>query len=237
MKTNKRSLVSLVLVLIMVLSLALTGCGQDDASDVGNKNGGETEETSNNGTGTSDSTADADGIEKPDKITIMVDGTLVTQENGRDEFEAKWEELTGIELEIIQPDHDAYSDKIGQTFASGDWPDVILLNSAFYAGYASEGVLWDMTDAWEDSELKASGRIKDEALVEGLKIDAVSTESHLAVVMDASLMSNRHGLTMLAWKLLPTMMSLLQCSMPSPTATLTATELKEIHTHCQVQVL
>jgi len=101
----------------------------------------------------------------------MVDGTLVTKENGRDAFEARWEELTGIELEIIQPDHDAYTDVIGQTFASGDWPDVILLNSAYYAGYASEGVLWDMTDEWENSDLKASGRIKDEALVDGLKID------------------------------------------------------------------
>ena len=47
-------------------------------------------------------------VEKPEKITIMVDGTVFTQANGRAEFEARWEELTGIDLEIIQPDHDAY---------------------------------------------------------------------------------------------------------------------------------
>ena len=40
--------------------------------------------------------------DKPSEITIMVDGTLITQENGRDEFEARWEALTGIDLVIIQ---------------------------------------------------------------------------------------------------------------------------------------
>ncbi len=104
-------------------------------------------------------------------ITMMVDGTVVTKPNGRDAFESTWEELTGAELTIIQPDHDAYQDVMGQTFASGDWPDVVLLPSSFYSAYVGEGILWDMTEAWENSELKASGRVKDEALVEGLMID------------------------------------------------------------------
>ncbi len=99
----------------------------------------------------------------------MVDGTVVTKENGRDAFEAKLEEITGVDIEIIQPDHDAYTDAIGQTFASGDWPDVMLLNSAYYAAYANEGVLWDMTDAYDNSELK--DRIKNPALIEGLKLN------------------------------------------------------------------
>ena len=55
-------------------------------------------------------TSSEDGIEKPEKITIMVDGTVTTKANDRDAFEARWEELTGIDLEIIQPDHDAYMD-------------------------------------------------------------------------------------------------------------------------------
>ena len=42
--------------------------------------------------------------QKPSQITMMVDGTVVTLENGRDEFEARWEALTGIDLVIIQPD-------------------------------------------------------------------------------------------------------------------------------------
>ncbi len=161
----KRKLGSL-LGLFLVFTLLLSGCGSK-TEDV---TGGEVTESTTE-VKTTEAVVVEEETAKPEKITIMVDGTLVTQENGRDAFETKWEELTGIELEIIQPDHDAYSDVIGQTFASGEWPDVILLNSAFYTGYAQEGALWDMTEAYNNSELKSSGRITDEALIDGLKID------------------------------------------------------------------
>lgn len=110
---------------------------------------------------------------KPEKITIMVDGTVTTRANDRDAFEKKWEELTGIELEIIQPDHDAYYDVIGQTFASGveNWPDAMILSSGYYSGYAEEGALWDMTEAWDNSELKASGRVTGEEVIENMKLN------------------------------------------------------------------
>ncbi|MGN1019690.1 MAG: extracellular solute-binding protein [Aristaeellaceae bacterium] len=110
-------------------------------------------------------------VTKPQKITIFIDGTVVTQPNGQAEFKARWEELSGIELEIIQPDHDAYYDVLQQQIASGDWPDVMILSSTYYAAYAKEGVLWDMTDAWEASATKNSGRLKNESVIEGLKID------------------------------------------------------------------
>ena len=110
-------------------------------------------------------------VEKPEKITIFVDGTVPTEPNGQAELIARWEELTGIKLEIIQPDHDAYYDVLQQQIASGEWPDVMILSSTYYSAYANEGVLWDMTDAWENSELKASGRIANEGVIEGLKID------------------------------------------------------------------
>ena len=167
MKTKTNRIMALILALVMVLALA--ACGDSNGGD-------EQAEVKTTKSTSGDEKKDDNGSEMaasnlPEKITIMVDGTLVTKENGREAFEAKWEELTGVELEIIQPDHDAYTDVVGQTFASGAWPDVILLNSAFYAGYASEGVLWDMTDAYANSDLKASGRIKNEALVEGLKLN------------------------------------------------------------------
>ena len=110
-------------------------------------------------------------VKKPEKITMMVDTTVFTQANGRDLFEARWEELTGIDLEIIQPDHSAYYDVLQQTIASGEWPDVMILSSTYYSSYAAEGVLWDMTDAWEASDLKASGRFVGDSVIEGLKID------------------------------------------------------------------
>ena len=78
-------------------------------------------------------------------------------------------ELTGIDLQIIQPDHSQYYDVLGQTIAGGDWPDVVLLGSTYYASYAAEGVLWDMTEAYDNSELKE--RITDQSVIDGLKID------------------------------------------------------------------
>lgn len=116
----------------------------------------------------------ADGeLVKPEKITVMVDGTVFTKRNGRDAFEAKWEELTGIDIEFIQPDHSAYYDVVGQTFASGEknWPDVIILNSTYYTGYAEEGALWDLTDTFENSDLKKSGRITGEDVIDSMRID------------------------------------------------------------------
>ena len=113
----------------------------------------------------------ADEVEKPEKITIMVDATLVTSTNGRDAFEARWEELTGIDLEIIQPDHDAYYDVMQQQIASGDWPDALIMSSTYYSSYAALGVLWDMTEAWEKSDTLNSGRFTGQSVFEGLKID------------------------------------------------------------------
>lgn len=115
----------------------------------------------------------ADGeIKKPEKITVMVNGTMFTKQNARDEFEARWEELTGIDLEFIQPDHSAYYDVVGQTFASGpkNWPDVVLLDATYYSGYTEEGALWDITDLYEQSDLKKSGRVIGEDVIDGMKI-------------------------------------------------------------------
>ena len=106
------------------------------------------------------------------KITMMVDTTVVDQNNGRDAFEARWEELhPGYDLEIIQPDHSAYYDVMQQRMASGDWPDVLILSSTYYADYAAAGALWDMTEAWENSQTKNSGRFNGDSVIEGLKID------------------------------------------------------------------
>lgn len=132
-----------------------------------------TEASSEAQTETQTEAAAEDAVEKPEKITFMVDGTLVTKANGQEEWVNRWEELTGIQLEIIQPDHTAYYDVLGQTIASGpdNWPDVLITTSQYYTNYAKEGVLWDMTEAWENSEIKSSGRIVNEDVVNSLYID------------------------------------------------------------------
>ncbi len=37
-------------------------------------------------------------IVKPEKMTVMVNGTMLDVENGRNEFEALWEEKLGIDI-------------------------------------------------------------------------------------------------------------------------------------------
>lgn len=156
----------------MAASVMLSGCSSKAAKEPAASSENASSEAAGEKTESGEKTAESD-IKKPEKITIMVDGTVTTKANNREAFVKRWEELTGIELEIIQPDHDAYYDVLGQTFASGpeNWPDAILLSSTYYTGYTEEGALWDMTDAWENSELKASGRVTGEEVIDNMRID------------------------------------------------------------------
>ena len=175
MRKRGRKLLATGLAGAMTASMLLTGCSGGSSSSgttAANTSGEAAESGETTGEETTAASAE-DDIEKPEQINILVNGNVFTLDNGRDEFEKRWEELTGIDLVITQPDHDAYNDVLGQTFASGpeNWPDVVILSSAYYTGYAEEGALWDMTDAWENSDLKASGRYKGEEILEKLKLD------------------------------------------------------------------
>lgn len=114
----KKKLLSVALVAVTVCSMIFTGCGSS-AENTGNDTG-KTDSDAQAGNTAGDVADVADDVEKPEKITIMVDGTFqATLADGQEEWVNKWEELTGIELEVIQPDHNAYYDVLGQTFASG----------------------------------------------------------------------------------------------------------------------
>lgn len=160
---------------VVAASTALTGCGSKEEPAATEAAKTEAAQSSSEAAteAAKETEAEVSDVKKPEKITIMANGTIPTLVNNRDAFEARWEELTGIDLEIIQPDHDAYYDVMGQTFASGpeNWPDVILTGGTYYTGYAREGAFWDMNEAWENSELKASGRLLDESVIEGVKMD------------------------------------------------------------------
>lgn len=181
MKKKMKKSTAASLAFIIAAAAILGGCSSPATGNVSanqNQNapeGGSPNTTSGAGTqtGTQSGTQPGSEIKKPEKITIMVDGTVTTKANNREAFEKRWEEITGIELEIIQPDHDAYYDVVGQTFASGaeNWPDAMILSSSYYTGYAEEGALWDMTNAWETSPLKASGRVTGEDVIENMKLN------------------------------------------------------------------
>lgn len=158
-----KKLVSLLLVLTLVFSL--TACGNDSTT--------ETTAATTDATSTTEATTVA-AVEKPAKITITCDGTLVTEDNDADQFYAQLEEVLGIDLEFERPDHSGYKDYIGTLFGAGtgSLPDVVLLSAGNYSTYASLGYLWDMTEAWDNSEVKNSGRVSQTGLdlFEGSKV-------------------------------------------------------------------
>ena len=122
-------------------------------------------------------------IVKPSKITIVCDGTVITEENGGADFYNQLSKELGIQLEFERPNHMYYKDYCAELFASGqaDLPDVVLLSAKDYATYASLGYLWDMTEAWEKSEVKNSGRLNRMAieLFENSKVIGPDGEYHL----------------------------------------------------------
>lgn len=119
--------------------------------------------SSSSSSSNSKETVDWASVEKPGKFTVMVDGTVVKETNGASEFYKYYQELTGLDIEWIRPDHSSYTDTVKNTFASGDIPDVVLLSSDYLSNFASNGYLWDMTDAWEQSATKNSGRLSEVA--------------------------------------------------------------------------
>ncbi|NMA84403.1 MAG: extracellular solute-binding protein [Epulopiscium sp.] len=157
---------SLLTMALLVASLA--ACGGKDKGNVNEppKTDGGTKVEENKGT---DKEEVKEEVAKPDKIHVMMT-TILTEENGQKALIDKYKEITGIDLEITKPDHNQFYEKVNLAFASGDVPDIIELGGTNYTSYAVNGALWDMTDAWENSELKASGILKEQ-YVDALKID------------------------------------------------------------------
>lgn len=155
----KKKLLSVLLSASMVA--ALVGCG-GNGGNADNGSNGTTNNSGNTGTDAKDY--------KLDKITMVVDGTLTAnKDNGQEAFEKQWEDAVGIDLEILQQDHSGYADAVGRIFAGGDLPDVILLSANMYKQYASTGILWDMTEAYNNADFQK--RMALPAINESHKID------------------------------------------------------------------
>jgi hypothetical protein len=119
----------------------------------------------NNGASTENkSTVDWANVEKPEAFTVMVDGTVPQMEEWGDKFDEQLKELTGLDFTVTRPDHNSYYDAVANSMLDASaMPDVIILSSDYLALYASQGLLWDMTDAWNNSATKASGRLISDA--------------------------------------------------------------------------
>jgi len=107
---------------------------------------------------------------KPEMVRVVVNGTIFTEENGRDEFEKELEEALGLDVVFEQQAHTGYADAVLDIFVSGEWPDVVLLSAEQYAKYVEMGVLWDMTEAYDNADFQ-SRLVSD--INEDLKINGV----------------------------------------------------------------
>ena len=125
---------------------------------------------------------------KPTTIKIMVDNTVVNEDNGAKEFEVYLEGLLEkygdegkIDLVFTRPPHSGYYDAVANAFNSSDKPDVVLLSSDYYALYAANDMLWDMTDAWANSATKNSGRLISAAdqVLEALMVQGADGKKHM----------------------------------------------------------
>ena len=118
----------------------------------------------NNASTENKSTVDWANVEKPEAFTVMVDGTVPKMADWGDKFDEQLKELTGLDFTVVRPDHSSYYDAVANSMLDASaMPDVIILSSDYLALYASQGLLWDMTDAWNNSATKASGRLVADA--------------------------------------------------------------------------
>ena len=163
----KKRIISLLMVSALTATL-FAGCGSKEATTDAPADGGNTATTT---------PAEPKEVTVPEKLTIMVSGDLaVTVQEHQDAFIDELQKLTGIaKIDIIQPDHSAYYDVLGTTIAGGDIPDCIYLGSTYYSNYAAQGLLWDMTDAYEASDLKK----RHDAKGSGVYVDSVRIDGRL----------------------------------------------------------
>lgn len=150
----KKKLLSAFLTVSMIA--AMTGCGSDENASAPTGSASQTGSAALAGsTAAGTSAAGDEEAYQLDSITLVVDGTFnASLDAGQEEFIEQWEDAVGIDLVINQLDHASYIDSVGRLFASGDYPDVILLRADMYAEYVKTGLLWDMTEAYNNSDFK-----------------------------------------------------------------------------------
>lgn len=155
----------------MVLSMAACGNPEGNASsssDTPASSDSSVTESTESSVASSSEVAEPEApaeVVKPETIKVMWDGTIFKEgDNYAEEFYAALDEALGLHVEWVRPDHSTYSEQVGIAFTDASTlADVVILPSNYYASYASQGSLWNMTDAWNNSETANSGRLTDVA--------------------------------------------------------------------------
>ena len=152
----KRKFISILLAGAMMTSLAACGSnGEPSTPATDSNNTTSAGDTTNNAADSTGGTSTGSDYQL-DKLVMVVDGTLTASlDNGQADLEKQWEDAVGIDLEIQQMDHSGYTDAVGRLFASGDYPDVMVMSADMFSQYMPTGLLWDMTDAYDNADFQA----------------------------------------------------------------------------------
>ena len=151
----KRKFISILLAGAMMTSLVACGSNSGDTPATDSNNTTSAGNTTNNAADSTGSTSTGSDYQL-DKLVMVVDGTLTASlDNGQADLEKQWEDAVGIDLEIQQMDHSGYTDAVGRLFASGDYPDVMVMSADMFSQYMPTGLLWDMTDAYDNADFQA----------------------------------------------------------------------------------
>jgi putative aldouronate transport system substrate-binding protein len=87
----------------------------------------------------------ASGAGAPVKITGVFTRILL-EDNGQKEWAAAYRELSGIDMTIIKPAHNQYSQIVATMFAAGDFPDILEVQTNDYLAFAKSGHLIPLDD-------------------------------------------------------------------------------------------
>ena len=142
---------TLAVLLTAMMTMSLAACGNSNATTTESQ-------SASAGTTANNTSTEESGEYKLDTITIVVNGTVIRQEAGQKQFIEAWEKAVSekmgypIKLEIQQLDHSGYTDGVGRLFASGDYPDAILMGADLVKQYAGTGILWDMSEAYKNAD-------------------------------------------------------------------------------------
>lgn len=161
---RRKSLVGMVLALAMAVSMCACGNSDTGESGTGSSQGADIQQETGTSSDTSqDSVASGESgnsneaqeaeVEKPATISWWSHDGL-NDEDYVKEWDAKYEELTGIKLEHTQVANNEYTELLEVAFASGTEPNVFDVScDQKVAYYASQGGIADLTDLIKNSDL------------------------------------------------------------------------------------
>lgn len=122
-----------------------------------------------NNTANTAAKVDANGeVKKPEKFKVIMD-TVLVKEDGQDKFAEEYKKQTGITLEIVQPAHNEYYDKVNLAFSSGDIPDMLEISGQYMTKYATQKGLVQLDDYVKNSKVlsAADKKTMDSERVDG----------------------------------------------------------------------